>query len=1075
MGSTKRVQPSISSFFKPKDGKSTPSKIAPTADTTAANGSRQIIPAARKRRRIVDSDDEYQGEPDVPSDDDADQDYENRSENRKLRKGTNGNAQSKGRTMTKSVSDTVDLMERLRMRAKTVTAPTRSIPNAMEVLPQPGTLESTSVQLVKRKPGIKYTPLEVQVLDAKQKHPDMLLAVEVGYKYRFFGEDARIASQVLGIMCTVANNFYNASIPTPRLMIHVRRLVFAGYKVGILRQTETAALKAVSDNKNAPFTRQLADVFTLGTMVEEVGNASDNGVPSERYLMSIVEDKVDFKDNRVSISMLAVQVTTGNISYDQFDDGYLRSSLETRLAHLQPGEILIPQNLTTETLRTLSAYVGYQIGYNEQPEPLLEHANRAGTRVAFADSELSEPAAARSFSIDFYTQHKANALLSTVLDLPESVIVALAALIRYLQPFKLDRALLTSTQAGKSKQLFVPFHTQMHMLLSATALQTLGVFQADNSGGSSKEVAVQLKELLKPGGRSGGMHSMYMRGGDGSLFSVMDFTRSQFGRRCLRRWIAHPLVSQDSLRDRTDAVEFLKHILDSDGNAGSGDKKVLAGLHNKIGQLVDLERGLCRIHYGQASPQELLRILQSLDSAASLVPQGFELSQPRLLAELLSSDTWTNELRDCILSWRGQIDYASAKSGRKETMFKHGPLFDQVQQHHQAIESIENELQTYAEVIRNELRDASFEFKSISGTDFLIDIKNTRARTAPDSWIKISSTKTNSRFHTPFIIDKLAEREQHRELLQQAAKDSYAMFLRQISDKYAMLRQMVSALATVDALFSLAILARQQGYCRPELVDSEASVDLVAAVNPIIGTNSAVFVANDIKLGTEESRAMILSGPNAGGKSTLIRTVALISIMAQCGSYVPAQSARLSIIDGIFTRMGASDNLMAGESTFMVEMRETAELLCQVTPRSLAILDELGRGTSTHDGAAIAFAVLDYLVQKRPLTFFVTHYTHLVDAFAKTPLVCSCHMAFMENRPKDRSSSGQDITFLYKLAEGASADSFGINVARLAGLPESLLLNARERARWMRQELDSNWAAKCARKLQSAVAKARKV
>ncbi|KAJ2841949.1 Mismatch repair protein msh3, partial [Coemansia brasiliensis] len=322
-------------------------------------------------------------------------------------------------------------------------------------------------------------------------------------------------------------------------------------------------------------------------MIEEVGNFSDNGVPSERYLMSIVENPVDFKDNRVSISMLAVQVTTGSIFYDQFDDGYLRSSLETRLAHLQPGEILIPQNLTLETLRTLSAYVGYRIDYDERPEPLLEHANRTGTRVAFADPELSEPADARNFSIDFYTQHRANALLSIVLDLPESVIVALAALIKYLQPFKLDRALLSSAQPAKSRHLFAPFHTQTHMLLSATALQTLGVFQADNSGGSSKDAALQLKELLKPGGRSGGIHSMYMRSGDGSLFSVMDFTRSQFGRRCLRRWIAHPLVSQADLKDRVDAVEFLKHILeDAEDSASPKEydfKKVLTGLHSKIG------------------------------------------------------------------------------------------------------------------------------------------------------------------------------------------------------------------------------------------------------------------------------------------------------------------------------------------------------------------------------------------------------------------------------------------------------------------------------------------------------------
>ncbi|KAJ1731168.1 Mismatch repair protein msh3 [Coemansia biformis] len=175
--------------------------------------------------------------------------------------------------------------------------------------------------------------------------------------------------------------------------------------------------------------------------------------------------------------------------------------------------------------------------------------------------------------------------------------------------------------------------------------------------------------------------------------------------------------------------------------------------------------------------------------------------------------------------------------------------------------------------------------------------------------------------------------------------------------------------------------------------------------------------------------------------------------------------------------MGASDNLLAGESTFMVEMRETAELIRQVTPRSLAILDELGRGTSTHDGAAIAYAVLSHLVERRPLTFFVTHYAHLVDAFAGSGMVRPCHMSFLERRPaEDRPNDGiAEVTFLYKLVDGASTDSFGLNVARIAGLPDSLLRRARERAAWMRTELDSRWAASCARRLKHAVAQARQV
>ncbi|KAJ2797615.1 Mismatch repair protein msh3 [Coemansia helicoidea] len=864
-------------------------------------------------------------------------------------------------------------------------------------------------------------------------------------------------------------------------MVHARRLVLAGYKVGIMRQCETAALKAAGDNRNAPFTRQLCEVYTAGTLVEEVGDGPAPG-GAERYLLCPVERLVDAKDQRVSFGVIAVQITTGDVVYDRFDDSYLRSALETRLTHLQPGELLVPPGLSAETLRTLAAYVGYPIDYSERREPLLEHANRTGVRVAFGAAELLDPGAARRLVSDFYTDGGAPALLAPILALPDEVVAALALLVSYLRTFQLDRALLAGKAAGAGGP-FAPFHTRLHMLLSATALQTLSVFTAGSGGpaAASEEPAVALKELLRPGGRSGGAHSTHVPGGDGSLFGAMDRTRSQFGRRMLRRWVAHPLVSRARLEDRLEAVEFLRRVLeDADAQALDEDasRRALAGLHAKLGQLVDLERGLCRIHYGQASPQELLRILRSLAAAASLVPPGLEIAEPRLVAEALGPDTWTAELRESVAHWRSQIDPRSAKGGHKDTLFAAGPLHDLVQAHHDRLAALEAELQAHAAAVRAQLGDARFEFKSVSGTDYLIDLTHGRAKAAPADWIRVSATKTHARFHTPFVVEKLAERERGREALQQAARDAYARFLGSIAEQYAPLRRMVTALATVDALFSLAVLARTAGYCRPQLLgddQAEASVELVDAVNPVLAARTPAYVPNTVRLGhdADAARAMILTGPNAGGKSSLIRTVALIAIMAQCGSYVPAARARLSIVDAIVTRMGASDNMLAGESTFMVEMRETAELMRQVTPRSLAILDELGRGTSTHDGAAIAFAVLAHLAERRPLAFFVTHYAHLVDAFAGDRMVRPCHMAFLERAPERPDDAIAEVTFLYKLVDGASTDSFGLNVARIAGLPESLLRCARDRAARMRTDLDSRWAAHCARRLKRAVAHAR--
>ncbi|KAJ2753223.1 Mismatch repair protein msh3, partial [Coemansia sp. BCRC 34490] len=370
MSSSKRVQVSLSSFFKQKQknqntakgssGSGSASDIdhlphapsenhTPSPVRTRASTSDITLKRSTKRRRVL-SDDEGSNYSDKDDDDD-DSVYRVDIESKeqlstpskkeaavKLSK-PHGSDRNSRNTLVQSVSDAADMMQGLQMRmassreSEGFSAPTQ-VPT--------GSLEQTSIQLVQRKRGVKYTPLETQVLDAKEEHPDMLLAVEVGYKYRFFGEDARIASRVLGIMCTTANNFYNASIPAPRLMVHVRRLVRAGYKVGVMRQSETAALKAVGDNKSAPFSRRIADVYTLGTIVEEVGDLSHAESGNEKYLMCFTESRHDNKDKRVNIGMLAVQITTGDVVYDYFEDGYLRSSLETRLMHLQPGEIIIP-------------------------------------------------------------------------------------------------------------------------------------------------------------------------------------------------------------------------------------------------------------------------------------------------------------------------------------------------------------------------------------------------------------------------------------------------------------------------------------------------------------------------------------------------------------------------------------------------------------------------------------------------------------------------------------------------------------------------------------------------------------
>lgn len=306
---------------------------------------------------------------------------------------------------------------------------------------------------------------------------------------------------------------------------------------------------------------------------------------------------------------------------------------------------------------------------------------------------------------------------------------------------------------------------------------------------------------------------------------------------------------------------------------------------------------------------------------------------------------------------------------------------------------------------------------------YLIEVENSQLKNVPASWTKISGTKKVSRFHSPEVTRLIRERDQHKEALAAACDAAYSALLAEIAAKYQTFRDCVQSLAVLDCLLSLAEVAGQPGYVKPEYVD-DTEITVEQGRHPMVEQLLLdAYVPNDIRLASNETRALLVTGPNMGGKSSYVRQVALIAIMGQIGSYVPAVSAKLGLLDAVFTRMGAFDNMMAGESTFMVELSETSDILKQASSRSLVILDELGRGTSTHDGVAIAQAVLDYIVRvTRCLTLFITHYQTL-SGMAKGyehGELKNVHMRFAED-----GEDGQEITFLYEVGEGVAHRSYG--------------------------------------------------
>ncbi|CRG91250.1 hypothetical protein PISL3812_08298 [Talaromyces islandicus] len=877
-----------------------------------------------------------------------------------------------------------------------------------------------------KKGGSKLTPMEKQVIEIKRKHMDTVLVVEVGYKFRFFGEDARTAAKELSIVCIPGkmrfdehpseahlDRFASASIPTHRLHVHVKRLVSAGHKVGVVRQLETAALKAAGDNRNAPFVRKLTNVYTKGTYIDDVEGlsvpaASPGGTtPATGYLLCITEVNTSGSDERVHVGVVAVQPATGDIIYDEFEDGFMRGEIETRLLHIAPCEILIVGDLSKATEKLVKHLSGSKMNvFGDKVR--VERQSRSKTAAVEAHNRVASFYADKMKASGNTDDAQASALLEKVLQLPDQVTVCLSSMIEHLSEYGLEHVFDLT-------KYFQSFSARSHMLLNGNTLTSLEVYQ-NQTDYSSK----------------------------GSLFWTMDRTRTRFGQRLLRKWVGRPLLDKIRLEERVAAVE---ELLSSEQHVHI---EKLKGLLGKVRS--DLERSLIRIYYGKCTRPELLTVLQTLQMITN------EFSHIKSPADAGFKSAIINEaiaalptIQEDVVLFLDKINMHAAKNDDKYEFFRESEENDDIMEQKLGIASVEHDLTEQRSAAAEALGRKKVDYVTSAGIEYLIEVDNSSSqiKRVPASWVKISGTKKLSRFHTPEVVKLLKQRDQHKEALAAACDKAFMDLLADISEKYQSFRDCIQALALLDCLCSLAAIAKQPGYTKPEFTDDTCIVVEKGRHPMVEQLLLESYVPNDTALNADGTRALLVTGPNMGGKSSYVRQVALIAIMGQIGSYVPAESAKLGMLDAVFTRMGAFDNMLTGESTFMVELSETADILKQATPRSLVILDELGRGTSTHDGVAIAQAVLDYMVRKiRGLTLFITHYQHL-SAMAKSfPNfeLRNVHMKFEE-------SADEEITFLYEVGEGVAHRSYGLNVARLANLPTSLLDVAKQKSSELEEKI----------------------
>jgi DNA mismatch repair protein MutS len=536
---------------------------------------------------------------------------------------------------------------------------------------------------------------------------------------------------------------------------------------------------------------------------------------------------------------------------------------------------------------------------------------------------------------------------------------------------------------------------------------------------------------------------LFCNGEDGgrarTLISRIDLSMTPLGARRLARWLAYPLLDPHAIGIRQDAVA---NLADRD--------RLRAGLREAVKPVRDLERLFTKAARPTATPRDLAALRDSLEALAGvrralgvgeddLLPPTAEerpdlLAAPPLLAEV------TRLLREGLIDDPPVV--ARGSRGANETGYiRHGfrlqldALREGVHKGRDWIAGFEAR-----ERDRTGIQTLKIRFHPVHG--YAIEVTKSQLSRVPDNYERKQTLANAERFTTPEL--RKIEDGVRGDTEQAAAleRETFEELRCAVVNCAGSIREAADAVATLDAIATLAEVARRDGWVRPRVEESTA-LEIRGGRHPVIepllaGRGDAEFVPNDTDLDSEGTQILVLTGPNMSGKSTYLRQVALIVLLAQIGSFVPADSARIGIVDRVFTRVGASDRLARGESTFMVEMRETADILTAATARSLVILDEIGRGTSTFDGLSIAWAVAEHLHDAPKLgarTLFATHYHELADLARTKQRVENAHFEARE--------WGDEVIFLRRLAPGAASRSYGIQVARLAGLPATLIERAR--------------------------------
>ena len=861
-----------------------------------------------------------------------------------------------------------------------------------------------------KKEGKELTPMMKQFFDLKAKHPDAVMLFRCGDFYETYCEDAVTAAKILGITLTHRNNGYNkgdemAGFPHHALDTYLPKLIRAGKRVAICDQLEDPKLtkKLVK--------RGITELVTPGVALSDnVLNYKENN-----FLAA-----VHFGKSAYGVAFL--DISTGEFLTGEGTQDYV----EKLLGNFSPKEILYNRDRKSDFERLFgNRYFTFPLDewvFTDQTakQKLLRHFNVKNLK---------------GFGVD----HLHNG------------VIAAGAILQYLE----------QTQ-----------HTQIGHITSISRIEEDKYVRLD-------KFTIRSLELVHP-----------MQEDGKSLLDVIDKTVSPMGGRLLRRWLVFPLKDERQINSRLDIVDYFFR-----------DPDFRLTIDNQLQRIGDLERIVSKIATGRVSPREMVQLKTALHAIAPIREACLQATDPHgdafpadsaLSASPAASAPSASPTASALSA--SPIDSALSASPKANSVVSGSPadsasplrLLGQRLHLCEALrDRIEREIQNdppqlvqKGGVIRDGVSPELDELRQIaySGKDYLLqiqereaqqtginslkigynnvfgyylEVRNTYKDKVPPEWVRKQTLAQAERY----ITQELKEYEEKilgaEDKILSLEQQLFNSLVTAAQEFISQIQQDANVIAHLDCLLSAAKTAEEQHYVRP-VISTQDIIDIKQGRHPVIETQLPIgerYVPNDIYLDSERQQIIIITGPNMAGKSALLRQTALITLLAQIGSFVPAESATIGLVDKIFTRVGASDNISLGESTFMVEMTEASNILNNVTPHSLVLFDELGRGTSTYDGISIAWAIVEYLHENpkaRARTLFATHYHELNEMEKNFSRIKNYNVSVKEMEGK--------VIFLRKLEKGGSEHSFGIHVAEISGMPKSIVKRANVILKQLEQE-----------------------